>query len=197
MEIFLQDLILQSTFDTADEQARSEIRAITETLNAQLNDSRYVGRRMISPSSTRLSRSDENDVEMQVSELIHNFLFPTVDNELLIASLADRGSDRRWYASDLHPDLCKCEDSSRIVCDEDSEILTIKRPCRCLKGAHPTAWKCLHFNFLFTHLPFAYLTFEDDSCSRLIKGVVVFPFPSSSKPFDERDLHGCHWETIA
>jgi phenylpyruvate tautomerase PptA (4-oxalocrotonate tautomerase family) len=64
IEIYLQDLILQSISSTADEQARLEIKQITETLVKLTN------------------QINQSDIEVIVSDLVHNFLFPTVQRIL-------------------------------------------------------------------------------------------------------------------
>jgi hypothetical protein len=64
IETYLQDLILQSISNTADEQARLEIKQMTETL-VKLTD-----------------EINQSDIEAIVSNLVHNFLFPTVQRLL-------------------------------------------------------------------------------------------------------------------
>jgi hypothetical protein len=65
IEIYLQDLILQSISKTADEQARLEIKQITETLVNLTNE------------------INQSDIEAIVSNLVHNFLLPTVQRILI------------------------------------------------------------------------------------------------------------------
>ncbi|CAF0839094.1 unnamed protein product [Adineta steineri] len=69
IEIYLQDLILESISNTADKQARLEIQQITETLT-NLTD------------EINNSLSNPIDIEIIVSELVHHFLFPTVQTIL-------------------------------------------------------------------------------------------------------------------
>ncbi|CAF0718743.1 unnamed protein product [Adineta steineri] len=69
IEIYLQDVILESISNTADKQARLEIQQITETL-ANLTD------------EINNSLSNPIDIEIIVSELVHHFLFPTVQTIL-------------------------------------------------------------------------------------------------------------------
>ena len=61
VETYLEDLILHSISNTASEQARLEIKQITETL---------------------VKLTDQSDSEAIVSNLVHNFLFPTVQRLL-------------------------------------------------------------------------------------------------------------------
>jgi hypothetical protein len=80
IDSYLQDLILESISNTADEQARLEIKQITETLvnlTDQINNSSYDF-----PNSDNPVHSTSFNMEMIVSDLVHNFLFPTVQRIL-------------------------------------------------------------------------------------------------------------------
>ncbi|UJR38338.1 hypothetical protein I4U23_031008 [Adineta vaga] len=63
IEIYIQDLILQSISNTADEQARLEIKELTDSL-------------------VNHSSSTSFDIEDIISNLVHNFLLPTVAKHL-------------------------------------------------------------------------------------------------------------------
>jgi hypothetical protein len=85
IEIYFQDLILESISNTADEQARLEIKQITDTLinlTDQLNNSSYAFHNLINLIYIYFSRSNPSDIEIIVSKLVHNFLFPTVQKIL-------------------------------------------------------------------------------------------------------------------
>ncbi|CAF4938648.1 unnamed protein product, partial [Rotaria sp. Silwood1] len=66
---YLEDLILESISNTANEQAKLEIKQITETL-VNLTD------------EINNSLSNQSDIEMIVSQLVHQILFPTVQKIL-------------------------------------------------------------------------------------------------------------------
>ncbi|CAF1092902.1 unnamed protein product [Rotaria sordida] len=66
---YLEDLILESITNTANEQAKLEIKQITETL-VNLTD------------EINNSLSNQNDIEIIISQLVHQFLFPTIQKIL-------------------------------------------------------------------------------------------------------------------
>jgi hypothetical protein len=85
IESYLQDLILESITNIADQQARSEIKQITETLvniTDQITNSSYDFHNFYKFSSFHIYRSNETNIEIIVSDLVHHFLFPTVQNIL-------------------------------------------------------------------------------------------------------------------
>jgi len=85
IESYLQDLILESISNIADEQARSEIKQITETLvnlTDEITDSSYDIHNFYKFSSFDFYRSNETNLELIVSDLVHHFLFPTVQKIL-------------------------------------------------------------------------------------------------------------------
>jgi hypothetical protein len=81
IDTYLQDLILQSISNIADEQSRLEIKKITETLinfTEQINNCSYDFHSFDQSSSFHFSRLNQSNIETIVSDLVHNFLFPTV-----------------------------------------------------------------------------------------------------------------------
>ena len=77
IDSYLEDLILQSVADTADEQSRTEIQEITKTL-ADLSDPQYLMNIVYSVLNNDSFRLTEQEIEVRVSELVHQFLIPTV-----------------------------------------------------------------------------------------------------------------------